>query len=135
MPENPRNDFLRVAMGFKEISVPFLEMCLDEKVAQSIDLQEVALMPDTFLDGNSLSATVSELLFQAPYKEREGSLFVLLLMVPTTDGLDMLTPTIERCQQEAMMRYQDVEKGTFPLVVPVVVSMGDRPIPGLARTR
>jgi len=135
MPNNPRSDFLRVAMGFREISVPFLEMCIEGDLAEELDLSEVELLPDAFLESNSLAETVSELLFRAPYKEKEASAYLYLMMIPTTDGLEVLTPTIERCQQEAMIRYQDEESGAFPLVVPVVVSLGDRPIPGLGRSR
>ena len=131
-PHNPRDDFMRVAMSFKEVSVPLLEMCLDPDLKASLDLDGVELKTDTFISEDSLKKTVSELLFSIPDKASGDRTFIYLLMVPTTDGLEALTPTVEKCRQEAMARYGDEVTGTCPMVVPVVISLGQTPIPGVS---
>ncbi|MDJ0837342.1 MAG: Rpn family recombination-promoting nuclease/putative transposase [Acidobacteriota bacterium] len=131
-PKNPRDDFMRVAMSFKEVSVPLLEMCLDPELKEKLDLDQVELKDDTFISEDSLKKNVSELLFSIPDKNTGELIFIYLLMVPTTDGLEALTPTVEKCRQEAMVRYGDEENGTGPMVVPVVISLGQSPIPGVS---
>lgn len=125
--ENPRDAFIRTAMGMKEISVPLLKMCLDEELKGQLDLEGAELMTDTFIHDEGLRKSVSELIFRVPDSDSAEATYIYLLMVPNSDGLEAFTPTVEKCRHEAMAFYGDPTAGTCPLVVPIVVSLGNKP--------
>jgi len=127
----PHDHFVRRALSHPPVSRAFFAQHLPPPLLNSIDLDQMELTDDSFIDRH-LREHVSDMVFRVPMKARQ--VFIYLLLEHKSQTVDDLPALMEKYRLEAMFHYRRAKgRRKYPLVVPMVLYHGETPYTGARR--
>lgn len=122
--KNPHDSLFKRTLGDKEVAVDFLENYLPDNILKEIDLTDVKVAKDSFID-KELEESFSDILYTVNIGDKEGYIYILF---EHKSYFDKMTPVqmIGYITDIWKLYNNQTKNKKLPPIIPILIYHGDR---------